>query len=157
MGGEARLDESLSPRITVIGMSPVKVQDAGRGLKTRGPRRHCPGPCVVPPKLKASAQCTGSVICKDPASEAMNFVDAHLPAFADHGFCTRAAQDLEFDQSVVAGATDALLCDREPREPREFRANAPGARWIRTANDSYFVAMTYPDGAVADVAAERHS
>ena len=39
----------LSPRITVIGMSPVNADDAGRGLKARGPRRHCPGPCVVPP------------------------------------------------------------------------------------------------------------
>ena len=43
------LTRILLPRITVIGMSPVKAEDAGRGLKARGPRRHCPGPCVVPP------------------------------------------------------------------------------------------------------------
>jgi hypothetical protein len=107
------------------------------------------------PRLKALAQCTGSIICKDPGSEAMAFVDAHLSAFADHGFCVRAAEDPEFDrdcfsvtgqsfqQSLVAGATDPLLCDREPQE---FRAYAPRGRWIRTANDSYFAAMTYPDG-----------
>ena len=29
---------------------------------------------------------------------------------------------------------------------REFRAYASRARWIRTANDSYFTAMTYPEG-----------
>jgi hypothetical protein len=28
----------------------------------------------------------------------------------------------------------------------EFRPYAPRARWIRTANDSYFTAMTYPIG-----------
>jgi lysophospholipase L1-like esterase len=107
------------------------------------------------PRLKALAQCTGSVICMDPASEAMTFVDAHQSAFADHGFCVRSSQDPDFDRdcfsvtgesfqtSPVAGATDPLLCEREPQE---FRAYAPRGRWIRTANDSYFAAMTYPDG-----------
>ena len=28
----------------------------------------------------------------------------------------------------------------------EFRPYAPRARWIRTANDSYFTAMTFPQG-----------
>jgi hypothetical protein len=28
----------------------------------------------------------------------------------------------------------------------EFRPYASRARWIRTANDSYFTAMTYPEG-----------
>jgi hypothetical protein len=28
----------------------------------------------------------------------------------------------------------------------EFRPYAPRARWVRTANDSYFTAMTYPEG-----------
>jgi hypothetical protein len=28
----------------------------------------------------------------------------------------------------------------------EFRAYTPRARWIRTANDSYFTALTYPEG-----------
>jgi lysophospholipase L1-like esterase len=107
------------------------------------------------PALKALAQCTGSIICTDPASETMTFVDAHQSAFADHGFCVRSAQDPDFDRdcfsvigqsfqtSLVAGATDPLLCEHEPQE---FRAYAPRGRWIRTANDSYFSAMTYPDG-----------
>ena len=28
----------------------------------------------------------------------------------------------------------------------EFRPYAPRLRWVRTANDSYFTAMTYPEG-----------
>jgi lysophospholipase L1-like esterase len=107
------------------------------------------------PRLKALAQCAGSVLCTDPDSEAMTVVDAHLSAFADHGFCVRSAQDPEFDRdcfsvtgqsfqtSLIAGATEPLLCERDPQE---FRAYAPRGRWIRTANDSYFAAMTYPDG-----------
>jgi lysophospholipase L1-like esterase len=107
------------------------------------------------PALKALAQCTSPVICTDPVGEAMTFVDAHLSAFADHGFCVRSQQDPEFDRecfsvtgqsfqtSLVAGATDPLLCEHEPQE---FRAYASRGRWIRTANDSYFAAMTYPTG-----------
>jgi len=52
MVAKRALTRILSPRIAVIGMSPVKAEDAGRGLTTRGPRRHSqalPGPCVVPP------------------------------------------------------------------------------------------------------------
>ena len=36
-----------------------------------------------------------------------------------------------------------LVCSLRPSE---FRPYAPRARWIRTANDSYFTAMTYPRG-----------
>jgi hypothetical protein len=85
----------------------------------------------------------------------MTFVDAHQPAFAEHGVCARAASDPVFDQecfapdgesfhkSPVEGAAQPLKCRRSVRE---FRAYAPRARWIRTANDSYFTAMTYPEG-----------
>ena len=38
------------------------------------------------------------------------------------------------------------MCDRSVRE---FRPYASRARWIRTANDSYFTAMTYPESASA--------
>ena len=37
----------------------------------------------------------------------------------------------------------------------EYRPYLPRARWIRDANDSYFAAMTYPQGAI-DIAADRH-
>ena len=44
----------------------------------------------------------------------------------------------------VEGAAQPLRL--RAQRPREFRAYAPRARWIRTANDSYFTAMAYPEG-----------
>jgi hypothetical protein len=48
-----------------------------------------------------------------------------------------------FDPDPVSAATAPLACGRQPSE---FRPYAPRARWIRTANDSYFTAMTFPRG-----------
>jgi hypothetical protein len=48
-----------------------------------------------------------------------------------------------FHKSPVEGAVQPLACGRSVRE---FRAYASRGRWIRTANDSYFAAMTYPGG-----------
>lgn len=105
------------------------------------------------PRVKALATCQGGTICRD--ADRMTFVDAHQRAFAEHGFCARTASDPIFDQecfasdgqsfhkSPVEGAQRPLKCGRSVRE---FRAYAPRARWIRTANDSYFIAMTYPEG-----------
>ena len=107
------------------------------------------------PQLKAIAQCAGGAACANPATDRMTFVDAHQQAFAGHGVCARSEQDPEFDRacfspdgksfavSPVEGATEPLTCGRPVAE---FRAYAPRARWLRTANDSYFVAMTYPEG-----------
>lgn len=85
----------------------------------------------------------------------MTFVDAHQQAFVGHGVCARSDQDPEFDRacflpdaktfnaSPVEGATEPMTCGASASE---FRPYAPRARWIRTANDSYFVAMTFPEG-----------
>jgi hypothetical protein len=85
----------------------------------------------------------------------MTFVDAHQAAFAGHGICARAPSDPAFDndcfspdgQSFTANLVEAanapLACDQSPSA---FRAYLPRARWIRTANDAYFAAMTYPQG-----------
>src|SRR4029077_11493381 len=74
---------------------------------------------------------------------------------AQHGFCARADTDPDFDRECFAtdgksfadnpvdGATDPMACDMVASE---FRAYASRARWIRTANDSYFAAMTFPEG-----------
>jgi hypothetical protein len=106
------------------------------------------------PTLKAIVQCSGGTLCQDPAADRMTFVDAHQAAFAGHGLCVRSDQDPEYDRacfqpdgktfttSPVEGATEPVACGLPVRE---FRAYASRARWIRTANDSYFVAMTYPD------------
>jgi len=108
------------------------------------------------PAMKALATCTGGALCN--AGEAMTFVDAHQQAFMGHGFCARASTDPAFDnecfsadgksfqESAAKAAVAPLTCSRSPSE---FRAYASRARWIRTANDSYFAAMTYPQGASA--------
>jgi lysophospholipase L1-like esterase len=106
------------------------------------------------PQLKALALCQSGVLCRDPADR-MTFVDAHQAAFADHGFCARAASDPEFDREcfsakgesfdpdIVTAANQPMLCGRSAGE---YRTYLPRARWIRDANDSYFAAMTYPQG-----------
>jgi lysophospholipase L1-like esterase len=107
------------------------------------------------PRLKDLALCQGGVICNDPGRDRMSFADRHQAAFAGHGFCARAASDPEFDRQcfsesgksfdddLVTAAAQPLVCGRKASE---FRAYAPRARWIRDANDSYFAAMTYPQG-----------
>jgi hypothetical protein len=107
------------------------------------------------PALKAIVQCSDGTICRNPATDRMTFVDAHQQAFLGHGLCARSDQDPEFDRacfvpdgktfatSAVEGATEPLACGASPSE---YRPYAPRARWIRTANDSYFAAMTYPEG-----------
>jgi hypothetical protein len=105
------------------------------------------------PKIKAVATCQSGK-CRD-TSERMTFVDAHQAAFAAHGFCARADDDPSFDRkcfsptgesfesSLVTAMNDPLVCELKAGN---FRPYAPRARWIRTANDSYFTAMTYPTG-----------
>ncbi|MGX9392340.1 hypothetical protein ACWX0K_21475 [Nitrobacteraceae bacterium UC4446_H13] len=107
------------------------------------------------PRLKDLALCQSGILCRNPSADRMTFVDAHQAAFANHGFCARASTDPEFDQAcfsakgnsfvddVVAAASQPLVCGRGASE---FRAYLPRARWIRDANDSYFAAMTYPQG-----------
>src|SRR5262249_54130534 len=115
------------------------------------------------PRLKALATCEAGVICGD--KERMTFVDAPPPAFAGPGGWARAAggpgvgQDCfsadgdSFRKSLVEGAAQPLKCGRSVRE---FRPYASRARWIRTANDSYFTAMTYPEGLGAAQPADIH-
>ena len=117
------------------------------------------------PQLKALALCAGGVLCHDPASDRMTFVEAHQAAFADHGFCARADNDPEFDREcfsakgdsfdpdIVTAAAQPMLCGRSAGE---YRAYLPRARWIRDANDSYFAAMTYPQGAAVIEPADRY-
>jgi len=107
------------------------------------------------PQLKSIVLCQGGVLCRDPAGDRMTFVDAHQPAFANHGFCARAPSDPEFDRQcfsdkgesfdpdIVTAASQPMLCGRSAGD---YRAYLPRARWIRDANDSYFAAMTYPQG-----------
>jgi lysophospholipase L1-like esterase len=105
------------------------------------------------PELRALARCEADVKCASPATDRMTFVDSHQQEFLNHGFCARSPTDPEFDRDCfrsdgnsfdpdpVSAAIAPLAC---PRRPSEFRPYAPRARWIRTANDSYFTAMTFP-------------
>jgi len=107
------------------------------------------------PQLRALAQCQSGVLCRDPAADRMTFVENHQAAFADHGFCARSEADPQFDREcfspkgesfdpdIVTSANQPLLCGRSAGE---YRPYLPRARWIRDADDSYFAAMTYPQG-----------
>ena len=115
------------------------------------------------PAIKALATCTGGAMCA--TGEAMSFADAHEGAFAQHGLCAHADTDPEFDRTcfspegksfadnLVDGATDPMACDLPASD---FRAYASRARWIRTANDSYFAAMTFPEGVSSMTPADLH-
>jgi hypothetical protein len=106
------------------------------------------------PRIKALALCEGTA-CHDGSAERMTFVDGHQAAFANHGLCARSNDDPEFDRACFSpkgdsfrtnprdAAIDPMACGRPASE---YRAYAPRARWIRTANDSYFTALTYPQG-----------
>jgi lysophospholipase L1-like esterase len=112
------------------------------------------------PQLKALALCESGILCRNPRADRMTFVDAHQPVFAGHGFCARAQTDPEFDREcfsakgesfdsdIVTAASQPMLCGRSAGE---YRAYLPRARWIRDANDSYFAAMTYPQGLPANM------
>lgn len=107
------------------------------------------------PRMKALALCTDPRNCRDPSTNRMTFVDAHQSAFEAHGACARAEDDPVFDRQCFSGkaeafrsgtttaATDPMSCGRPASD---FRPYASRARWIRTANDSYLAAMTYPEG-----------
>jgi hypothetical protein len=107
------------------------------------------------PTMRALARCEDGKSCRDPATERMSFVDAHQGLFASHGACARSDDDPAFDRecfsgkgetfesSLVKGAVDPMTCGYSASE---FRPYASRARWVRTANDSYFAAMTYPEG-----------
>lgn len=107
------------------------------------------------PRLRALATCEASGTCRDPRADRMTFVDQHQAEFAQHGFCARSPNDPVFDRECFLengesfeanpsqAATDPLRCRLRARD---FRPYSSRARWIRTANDSYFTAMTFPEG-----------
>jgi len=107
------------------------------------------------PKLRELVTCEAPGACRSPESDRMIYVDTHTADFAQHGFCARGPSDPAFDRECflengesfesnpAVAATDPLRCSLRARE---FRPYASRARWIRTANDSYFTAMTFPEG-----------
>src|SRR5579862_2770731 len=107
------------------------------------------------PALKDLASCGGDKTCRDPVNDRMTFVDAHQAEFERHGMCVHAPDDPDFDRDCFSPNGDSFVSDlvvaaENPmacsRPPSDYRPYAPRGRWIRTANDSYFTAMTYPEG-----------
>ena len=107
------------------------------------------------PRLKALATCQGGVVCRDE-NDRMSFVDAHQQAFARSRLLRALRAGPRVRPHVFLGAGQQF--SREPARRRrkparlqrlsasEFRPYASRARWVRTPNDSYFAAMTFPDG-----------
>jgi hypothetical protein len=107
------------------------------------------------PALKALATCDGGNACRNPLTDSMTFVDGHQAQFERHGMCAHAPTDPEFDRKcfsrdgksfvsdLVAAADDPLACSLPASDYLPYTSRA---RWIRSANDSYFTAMTYPSG-----------
>jgi lysophospholipase L1-like esterase len=107
------------------------------------------------PAMRTIARCEDSKNCRDPATERMTFVDSHQPAFVGHGVCARSDDDPPFDRACFADNGETFQSDltKAPTDPMtcghpasEYRPYASRARWIRTANDSYLTALTYPEG-----------
>jgi hypothetical protein len=105
------------------------------------------------PGIKTLARCETGSKCANPNTDRMTFVDSHQAAFADHGVCAHSPEDPPFDRECfksdgtsfntdpVTALSSPLTCERRPNE---FDPYAPRARWIRSANDSYFASMTFP-------------
>ncbi|MFL5045477.1 MAG: hypothetical protein ACJ8FK_02480 [Xanthobacteraceae bacterium] len=107
------------------------------------------------PRLKALATCDSGSGCTSVDEDRMTFVDQHQAEFKNHGFCAQANDDPAFDRTCFMAdgrsfETDLRRAHEQPltcsQPANSFRAYASRQRWIRTANDSYFAAMTYPDG-----------
>jgi len=104
------------------------------------------------PRLKALATCERGGGCTSSDEDRMTFVDGHQAEFKHHGFCAQAGDDPAFDRDCFTDGrsfqTDLRRASGQPltcpHPPNAFRPYAPRQRWIRTANDSYFAAMTYP-------------
>ena len=106
------------------------------------------------PQLKALALCQGGILCRNPRADRMTFVDAIRPRSP----ATVSAPAPRAIRNSIGNASrrpaTALIRYRHVGEPadavrpqrRRISRLLPRARWIRDANDSYFAAMTYPQG-----------
>jgi hypothetical protein len=113
------------------------------------------------PTLKKQATCGDGGGCQDPERDRMTYVDEHRAGFLRHGFCAADAQDPAFDRdcfrdgdsfnnAAQGGLNKPLKCNISATR---FQPYTKRARWIRTVNDSFFTAMTYPAmGGLADPA-----
>ena len=106
------------------------------------------------PRLRAIATCDRGGGCQSAERDRMTFVDDHQAQFKNHGFCAQSIDDPVFDRTCFTRDGRSFTADliQAPSDPMSchkpanfFRAYESRERWIRTANDSYFAAMTYPN------------
>lgn len=115
------------------------------------------------PRLESLARCTATGGCAEPDKDRMTFVDGHQHAFARAGFCATEPADPsvtepEFDvacfrkdgKSFRTGSDALEQPMQDGCNPSDYRPYAPRARWIRTPNDAYFAAMTFPYGVLQE-------
>lgn len=115
------------------------------------------------PRLESLARCTATGGCAEPDKDRMTFVDGHEHAFARAGFCATQPADPTvtepaFDVACFKKDGSSFRTDIDALEqpmvegcnPSDYRPYAPRARWIRTPNDAYFAAMTFPYGVLQE-------
>lgn len=98
---------------------------------------------------------------KEKCGNRFTFVNAHQSKFEDRGYCTRSAADPDFDKECFWEDGNAFFHATRPdgsAEPNFGKLRCPNfkaadypafvkrQRWIRSPNDSYFAANTFPDG-----------
>ena len=112
---------------------------------------------AIPAEDQGAGAVRGAACCRDaedrPHDASSMPIRPHSPITAS---ASASSDDPEFDREMLLARRQQLRHQsaRRPRPTRwpadgrasEFRPYAPRARWIRTANDSYFTAMTYPQG-----------
>ena len=107
---------------------------------------------VLIPKLIEIASCGRSGGCDNPAKDAMRIAERHMEQFKSHGFCALGANEPHFDTDCLKDGGTFKSSDglRQPfaqclASASDFKPYASRQRWVRTANDSYLTAMTFPD------------
>src|SRR5207237_8314651 len=105
------------------------------------------------PQLRALALCEGGILCRNPSTDRMTFVDSHQTSFASHGFCARAESDPEFDRQCFSATgnsfdPDIVSAANQPmlrgRSAGEHRAYLHRPRGLRHANHICLAAMPPP-------------
>jgi len=112
------------------------------------------------PLLKKIAECPLQNSKEGKCENHFTFVYDRHGKFEERGYCTRSAADPDFDKECFREDGDAFFHATRPdgsAEPNfgklrckfkaaDYPAFVKRQRWIRSPNDSYFAANTFPDG-----------
>jgi len=117
---------------------------------------------TVPAKLKALALCDGKACAT--RYRAHDIRRRPPAAFAQHGFCARSKRRSGIRSGMFStqGKSSKATSPLRPGphglqyDGKRLSTILPRKRWIRTANDSYFTAMSYPQGTSVMAPASIH-